>query len=234
MSSNELPKKSIAIPIMKKFNIIVKITFYILNIFSMVYLCNSSCIGWMAVSTYTCVCACASLRACTCVWCWLCMSMLILHPTTVVHSHSFSSIPIQVMCIWMVESGGKMVWILWTPNLPPLDYTIMLLEAVLFFMGAFFTLAFCVFAFVAEQSRARRLLVSVSCMYSNKCIGVLCLCVCTCCVSVLHVCATMNASVSVHVFVCVCVCIILSAISLSSFLYGFHFKFCCSMLSSFS
>ena len=162
------------------------------------------------------------------------MSMLMPHRTTMVHSHSFSLIPIQLICIGLIVSGLIMVRVLMTPNLSPLDYLIIFLEAVLFFLGAFLTLAFCVFAYAAEHTRARILLVSVSCMYSNKCIGVLCLCVCTCCVSVLHVCASMNASVCMHVFVCVCVCIIFSAASQSSFLYGFHFHFCCSMLSLFS
>ncbi len=96
------------------------------------------------------------------------MSVLIPHPTTVVHSNSFSSVPIQLICIGLIGSGFIMVRALMTPNLQPLDYLIMFLEAVLFFMGAFLTLAFCVFAFVAERTRARMLLVSVSCMYSSK------------------------------------------------------------------
>lgn len=66
----------------------------------------------------------------------------------------------MLICIGLIGSGFIMVRALMTPNLQPLDYLIMFLEAVLFFMGAFLTLAFCVFAFVAERTRARMLLVS--------------------------------------------------------------------------
>ena len=72
------------------------------------------------------------------------------------------------MCVWLIVSGCKMVWLLLDPTEPPILEAVDLLEAVLFFLGAFFTLAFTVFAFVVEQSRARKLLGSVSCMYSSK------------------------------------------------------------------
>ena len=66
------------------------------------------------------------------------------------------------------------------PELQPLDLMMIVLEIVLFFTGAFLTIAFSLFAFVAAHIRSRVLLLAVS------------LCVCVC----------------VRVCVCACVCII--------------------------
>ena len=75
---------SIASPVMMIFDRVVKTCFYILNGFSMVYLCNSSCIGWIAVSTNACV----YIYKCICVCVYTCVPLTVYeHANATPHHH---------------------------------------------------------------------------------------------------------------------------------------------------
>lgn len=70
--------------------------------------------------------------------------------------------PIQLIGLLLIVAGISMIVTYFSSEWGTLDKVMIILEAILFFAGAFLAIAFSVFAFVAAYTQSRVLLLTVS------------------------------------------------------------------------